>query len=49
MLEMKITSWSGFLEPPAVVNLDEPKKPDDEPQASTRPALRLIKGGKAAS
>ncbi|HUY71525.1 MAG TPA: hypothetical protein VMV08_04745 [Gaiellaceae bacterium] len=45
MLAIKITSWSGFSEPPTVVI---PAANDPQaPQAGTRPALRLIRGGKS--
>lgn len=46
MLEVKITSWTGFPEAPTVVALSESQNPP-EPQAGTRPTLRLIRGGKS--
>lgn len=45
MLEMKITSWTGLTQAPIVVAVAPPKP--DEPQAGTKPALRLIQGGKS--
>jgi hypothetical protein len=48
LLELKITSWSGFTEAPIIVALDADARPTDESQADTRPALRLIRGGKSA-
>jgi hypothetical protein len=45
MLEIKITAWSGFSSAPIVVV--PAGTATQEPQASTRPALRLIQGGKS--
>jgi hypothetical protein len=48
LLELKITSSSGFTEEPIIVARDGDARPTDEPQPDTTPALRLIRGGKSA-
>lgn len=39
MLQIEITSWSGFPSKPIVVTVDEKAQPE-------KPTLRLIRGGK---
>jgi hypothetical protein len=46
VLVLTISSWSGFAVAPEVVTVGSAKEMPPEPQADTKPALRLLKGGR---